>query len=383
MCVVDIRSIDQSQFIRYLGHNLHTQPNIDDIQRFQATIEYDVTNNDSSSSKQCILYPWIGTHQWHHDGHVFAISIHEEGSPKYGGGIGIEYYHRFQVAHDDIRLLTQFVRVALTYTKPIKSQQIKLFYSKCKGYWEHFDNIYAQPITKVYLDPITKDHAMKCIDAFINSKQRYIDFGRSYKLNFLLMGVPGSGKTSLVKAIALKYQRPVYVLNFTKGLTDESLVELMSDVKDNSVILMEDIDAFFEDRESKAGINVSFSALLNIMDGTMMKGNGTIMFLTANNPERLDPALIRPGRIDHIIEFDYPKQQEIREAFLDICGSGEEDGFVQFYQKIKGIKINMSMLVDYLFRYSITYMENIDELMKQTQIRTEIASLDKIQKLYI
>ena len=382
MNTIDIRSCDQYQFIKYLGNHLNTQPALSDVKRFQAQIEYDSTSSNISSMTSCFLTPWIGSHHWHYKNEVFLITIQDEGSPV-TIGCSIDYYHRIQVSHPDLELLSTFVKDALTYSKPIESQQIKIMYSKSKGYWEHFNNIYAQPLSKVYLDPATKDCITTYIDAFIASKQRYINFGRPYKLNFLLTGVPGAGKTSLVKAVALKYGRPVYVLSFTKGLTDETLVELMSDVKDNAIILLEDIDAFFVDRESKGDINVSFSALLNIMDGTIMKGNGTIMFLTANNPDRLDSALIRPGRIDHIVRFDFPRQQEIKEAFFDICGTKDDKLFVAFYSKIKGVRVNMSSLVDYLFRYSSSYMENIDELLKQVQLRQEISAVEKVDKMYI
>lgn len=382
MNTIDIRSSDQYQFIKYLGHHFETQPALSDVKRFQAQIEYNSSSSTNDSMTTCFLTPWIGTHHWHYKDEVFLITIQGEGSPV-PVGCSVEYYHRIQVSHPTLDKLSAFVKDALTYSKPIQNQQIKIFYSKSKGFWEHFNNIYAQPLTKVYLDPEIKECITTHIDAFIASKQRYINFGRPYKLNFLLTGVPGAGKTSLVKAIALKYKRPVYVLSFTKGLTDETLVELMSDVKDNSVILLEDIDAFFVDRESKSDINVSFSALLNIMDGTMMKGNGTMMFLTANNPDRLDNALIRPGRIDHIVRFDYPRQQEIKEAFFDICETTDEKLFATFYAKIKGVRVNMSSLVDYLFRYSTTYMDNIDELLKQVQLRQEIHAVDKVEKMYM
>jgi chaperone BCS1 len=217
---------------------------------------------------------------------------------------------------------------------------------------------------------------------FVTSKQRYIDFGRPYKLNFLLAGVPGAGKTSIVKALALKYRRNVKVLNFSKCLTDENLMGLMSEVMNDEIILMEDIDAFFVNRET-TGASISFSALLNIMDGTMMKGNGTMMFLTANNADCLDKALIRPGRIDHIVKFDYPTINEIREAFRDITECDDPTTFKNFYAKIQGMQINMSSVIDFLFRYPTSFMENIEELLSQIELRKEISQHNPMDKLYM
>lgn len=151
----------------------------------------------------------------------------------------------------------------------------------------------------------------------MDSKERYIRFGRSYKQSFLLTGVAGSGKSSLVKSIALKYKRPLYVLSFSKNLTDEGLIDLMKEIGDNSILLIEDLDAFFQERSAQCDINVSFSALLNVLDGSLVKGNGILIFVTANHPERLDSALIRPGRIDHYYKFDWPQNKRCAKPSLN------------------------------------------------------------------
>ena len=92
------------------------------------------------------------------------------------------------------------------------------------------------------------------------------------------------------------------MLNFTKNLTDDTLIGLFGDINNDSILLLEDIDAYFIDRKAQ-DVNVSFSVLINCLDGVLSKGEGLIIFITANNPDRLDPALLRPGRIDKIIKF--------------------------------------------------------------------------------
>jgi chaperone BCS1 len=122
-----------------------------------------------------------------------------------------------------------------------------------------------------------------------------------------------------------------------------------------------------------------------MFDGLFTPGNGCILFMTGNNPERLDNALIRPGRVDKIIKFDYPKKKEVQKAFNAIVGEGFTDdvndtNFSNFYKNISGSQISMAGIVDYLFRHPHDYLDCISELNTHTQILHEIT--DKSSKLY-
>jgi hypothetical protein len=112
--------------------------------------------------------------------------------------------------HPDLTLLKEFVTHAPTYTKDIDKQKVKLWCSKSRGFWESYDEVYVQTLEKVYIDDTVKSMIINLIDSFISSRTKYITHGRSHKLNFLFTGVAGSGKTSLVKALALHYKRPIY-----------------------------------------------------------------------------------------------------------------------------------------------------------------------------
>jgi SpoVK/Ycf46/Vps4 family AAA+-type ATPase len=125
------------------------------------------------------------------------------------------------------------------------------------------------------------------------------------------------------------------------------------------------------DREAK-DINISFSAILNMFDGLFSPGNGSILFMTANNPERLDTALIRPGRVDRIVKFDYPRRKEINDAFDKLT---ENSGnFTDFWNSIQGKQISMAGIIDYLFRHPVDYLECIDELNDHTKVLGEITN---------
>ena len=140
------------------------------------------------------------------------------------------------------------------------------------------------------------------ITDFFNSEQVYIDNGVPFKQNYLLHGVPGSGKTSIIYTIASKFNLDICFLSITKELDDNSFIRAITNIPDDSILVIEDIDALFIQRESVN--NVSFSAILNVLDGVLKK-HKLITFLTTNYKERLDSALFRSGRIDNEIKFTY------------------------------------------------------------------------------
>lgn len=332
----------------------------------------------------CVFLPYFGTYQFQFDDISVTVTCNEEGKPM-NTMEGIQYFTRLTLSVEDAHYdhIQDFISKAIVDEKRTDDEQkIRLYTSSYRGYFNNMGAIYAQDWDKIYVPPKIKTDIVKGIEKFFASKQRYISYGRLFKLCFLLTGPPGSGKTSMVKAIALKYKRPVYVLSFTKQLTDETFIELMSELKEDSILLIEDIDAFFVDR-TVVDINISFSAFINFLDGILGKGNGVITFITANNPDRLDKAIIRPGRIDRIVKFDYPKKREVHAAFMDMITDATPEAFGTFYSHISDYRSSMSGIVDHLFRYPTVEecMENIDELLEQTKLVNEISS-EKTDKLY-
>lgn len=373
MNTIELYNMVQIDFMNYLAKHLESQPSNHDIRRYIIILEPD---------DKTYLSPSLGEFHWHDENEVYLIHYKEEGDPlsNHNGPI---YYRRLLVQHPDLEKLHAFVKKALAYRPKTEDQKIMVYHCRYRGYWEQFGTIYAQQFDEIYLPNEIKEDVQRRIEHFLDSKDRYVRFGRAYKQSFLLTGVAGSGKSSLVKTIALKYKRPLYVLSFSKNLTDEGLIDLMKEIGDNSILLIEDLDAFFQERTAQCDINVSFSALLNVLDGSLVKGNGIMIFVTANHPERLDSALIRPGRIDHYYKFDWPQRKEIREAFFKLTEEPTEEKFKEFYQLVKNVKINMSGMVDLLFSHPDSYMEHIPDLLNQSQFLKEITQGDKTDKLYM
>ena len=126
-----------------------------------------------------------------------------------------------------------------------------------------------------------------------------------YRRGYLLYGPPGTGKTSFILAIAGDLRMNLCVLSLQdENLTEESLTLSMETIPNHSLVLLEDVDAIFVKREAtdKRKNNLSFSGLLNALDGVRTI-DGRILFMTTNHKEKLDPALLRPGRADLHVEL--------------------------------------------------------------------------------
>ena len=155
-----------------------------------------------------------------------------------------------------------------------------------------------------------KNFIVSDINQFIGNKVKYDLLGVPYKRGYLFYGPPGNGKTSLCAALATEFKRDIYYLNLTSVDSDSALQELFGDIDTNSILVIEDIDCVFKKRKSLG--KISFSSLLNCIDGLFFK-EGLITILTTNYIEKLDPALIRSGRVDNKILIDFPTKETVSE----------------------------------------------------------------------
>ncbi|KAL0946668.1 hypothetical protein HGRIS_012858 [Hohenbuehelia grisea] len=159
-----------------------------------------------------------------------------------------------------------------------------------------------RPLHSVVLHPGVADKVEQDVTRFLERRQWYADRGIPYRRGYLLHGPPGSGKTSFIQALAGSLSYDICLLNLSeRGLTDDKLNHLLSNAPERSFILIEDVDAAFNKRvqtsEDGYQSSVTFSGFLNALDG-VASGEERIIFMTTNHVERLDPALIRPGRVD-------------------------------------------------------------------------------------
>ncbi|MBL4898276.1 MAG: AAA family ATPase [Colwellia sp.] len=165
------------------------------------------------------------------------------------------------------------------------------------------------------------------INHIVNDMNRFFDvelhqrLGLTRKYNMLLHGLPGTGKTSLVKAIASKFELGISVITFNPKMTDDDLHQCFEMVGPNQICLFEDFDRLFNGETNEASNCISLSAILNLLDG--VETNDSIVIITANHHRNFDPAIRR--RFDRVIKFGLMVEQQIRDMFLKFFPNQQSD----------------------------------------------------------
>jgi len=140
------------------------------------------------------------------------------------------------------------------------------------------------------------------VTRFLSSRDEYERVGVPWRYGIMLHGKPGTGKTTIAHTLASRIGHRLAVIPLADLRSDEELVSSFDAVRDQSIVLIEDVDCAFKQRENAEAEGISFSGFLNCIDGVLAPHNGRILIMSTNHIDKLDPALIRPGRIDARIE---------------------------------------------------------------------------------
>ncbi|XP_063993794.1 mitochondrial chaperone BCS1 [Diachasmimorpha longicaudata] len=230
-----------------------------------------------------------------------------------------------------------------------------IMYTAMGSEWRQFGHPRKKrPIDSVVLDQGIAERLVKDCREFIENPGWYSDRGIPYRRGYLLHGPPGCGKSSFITALAAELERGICVLNLSeRGLTDDRLNHLLAVAPQQTIILLEDVDAAFssrtETKEMKAafdGLNrVTFSGLLNCLDG-VASTEARILFMTTNYLERLDPALVRPGRVDVKEYIGWCSASQLEQMFLRFYrgpeGTNAQALAKQFAESVMSFKKNVS-----------------------------------------
>ena len=321
---VEVEILNSDPLFDYVTLWLSQQPYSQRSRRLTATTASRIGKEDSEGAPvascgeenrqlRVFLSPAPGSHLFLYNGNFVKLQRNRE-KPTGAGGDRTwalrehETYTLTMLGKNQnvIRRLVEDIVVAGSSS----SDYVRLFTSSW-GYWNSDKILRPRKLNTVVLPQGIAEGILHTARDFLSKADWYREVGIPWHCGFLLHGVPGSGKTSVVSALAGELGMDLYLLSLSSGMNDERLFDLMSKVRSGTIVLMEDVDCTFPSRdEEKARDRVTLSGLLNCLDGVQSR-DGCMIFMTTNRIEALDPALLRPGRVDHRIEFGYATDEQI------------------------------------------------------------------------
>ncbi|OVA14810.1 AAA+ ATPase domain [Macleaya cordata] len=161
------------------------------------------------------------------------------------------------------------------------------------------------------MEPEIKKELMEDLERFVKRREYYKKVGKAWKRGYLLYGPPGTGKSSLIAAMANYLKFDIYDLELANLHSNSALRSLLVSTGNRSILVIEDIDCSvdLQDRKVRYGGSdpkLTLSGLLNFIDGLWSScGDERIIVFTTNHKDKLDPALLRPGRMDMHINMSY------------------------------------------------------------------------------
>ena len=222
-----------------------------------------------------------------------------------------------------------------------------------------------RPLSSVILESGVKEAIIDDLKDFLGAEAWYQQRGIPYRRGYLLEGPPGGGKSSLVQALASELGYSICVLSLSEGwLTDDRFAFLLTTLPPKSILLLEDIDATGPSRAAgESSGKLSFSGLLNALDG-VTSAEERIIFMTTNHVDRLDPALIRPARVDYCQHIGWADAKQAARMFSNFFPQHEHlaQQFGKSLIESFGGRVSPAAIQGHFIRFKTSPLEAVNNL---------------------
>ncbi|KAI7996643.1 Protein HYPER-SENSITIVITY-RELATED 4 [Camellia lanceoleosa] len=242
--------------------------------------------------------------------------------------------------------------------KVVKLYSLGNFYGEYDGgAWGSVNLDHPSTFDTLAMDPTLKKELIDDLDRFVKRRKFYKRIGKAWKRGYLLYGPPGTGKSSLIAAMANYLKFHIYDLELTSLQSNSELRRLLVATANRSILVIEDIDCSsdFENRQvggcNQSDSQLTLSGLLNFIDGLWSScGDERIIVFTTNHKDRLDPALLRPGRMDMHIHMSYCTPSGFKILATNYLGLNNHSMFTEIEKLITEVEVTPAEIAEELMK---------------------------------
>lgn len=312
----------------------------------------DIFTPSSEKSNIAFLFPSPGNHWFVYNKRPFRMTFTRSEEKK----TSIDTWRSGRSESIVLRILGRNQKFIREFVDDVRQKYEKQSILNSKlflwdGDWWNELSFNPRPLDSVILPTDQKQKIINDINKFLSGQSWYNQMGMPYHRSYLFYGPPGTGKTSFLLGIASHFKFHIYLLKLST-LNDAKLADALRKVEKNSMVVLEDIDCVIRDKkihthvsnknskkktpienekDKRELLSVTLSGLLNALDGIETPG-GVLFFLTTNYINKLDAALLRPGRIDIKELIDLATESQKIEMYSRFYG-GDISGADEFIKK--------------------------------------------------
>ncbi|KAK2969273.1 hypothetical protein RJ640_030814 [Escallonia rubra] len=240
-------------------------------------------------------------------------------------------------------VMTSYLPHVMEKSKAIKEENnvAKLFGDRNDGLYYSSSINFEHPSTfdTLAMDPILKKELIDDLDRFVKRKDYYKRVGKAWKRGYLLYGPPGTDLQNLKK--------------------NSDLRRVLISIENRSILVIEDIDCSIElqnrqvvgDKDKENVGQLTLSGLLNFIDGLWSScGDERIIVFTTNHKDKLDPALLRPGRMDMHIHMSYCTPPAFKFLASNYLGIDTHGTFGDIEELISEVEVTPAEIAEELMK---------------------------------
>lgn len=344
--------------------------------------------------------PAVGTFTFVHSGRLVKVMIQAEANQNGGSSYRSQNREFLTVSYLSLSRSRTFMESivcdAIEEARRADDNGVAI-YAFAGQFWSEVARVKRRRSPSIILRDGELERIEADVEQWLNRADWYIERGVPYRRGYLLTGPPGTGKTSLVRHLAQRFGMSVYI--------SDGSIRSIQQVPENSILLLEDVDSITRMREAAAeytprdlenqsrppalatqgggvpsqpmDVNAMFaptlSALLNALDG-LASVERVLVVMTTNHPERLDHAMVRPGRVDYRLHLSYCDVDQAMRMFVKFYRPDET--LVQRFVQVVGDCIFTPAQLQNIFLESVTVEQALMTVASRS-LPTRVTRLSK------